>query len=105
MTAAAILSECQRRGVHLRADGELIKYKPIAAVDGELLEAMREHKPELLSYLRRHESDRVGPWQPPGRTTRRCPSCGGGLQPTDTDGELCGSCAWSVQHLAPQRVQ
>lgn len=105
MTAAAILSECQRRGVHLRVDGELIKYKPIAAVDGKLLEAMRAHKAELLAYLRRDEFDHVGPWQPQGATTCHCPNCGGGLQPGKPDGELCGSCVWYFERIAPTRPQ
>ena len=55
MTADAILTECARRGIHLRAEGDRIKYRPRDVVDGdaELLAAMRRHKPALLAELRR----------------------------------------------------
>lgn len=55
MTTEALLTECARRGVHLRADGDRIKYRPRDVVDGdaELLDAMRRHKPTLLTELRR----------------------------------------------------
>lgn len=55
MTIEAIFLECARRGIHLRADGDLIKYSPPDVVDGdaELLDAMRRNKPALLAELRR----------------------------------------------------
>ena len=101
MTTTAILAEAERRGIKLRTDGTLIYFRPEQAANPELLEAMRERKAELIAYLRRHESDGVGPWQPPGNP-RRCPACGGGLQPDDPDNELCFTCRWPG---APSRIQ
>lgn len=42
----------------------------------------------------------VGSWEPPGRIIRSCPGCGGGLQPNEPEGEPCGTCRWSAEHLA-----
>ena len=97
MTATAILSECARRGVTLRAADGMLRFRPASAVDAELRAAMRAHKPELLSYLRQLERARVGPWQPPSavRPPRQCPSCLGGLRPRDPDSSLCFTCRWA----------
>ena len=114
MTTDTILSECARRGIHLRADGELIKYSPIDAVGADLLAAMRARKAELLAELRQAALDEreyeyrvsqaIGGIGPPARD-RECPSCGGGLQPPDESHALCSSCRWCAAHLAPARVQ
>jgi len=110
MTVAAIITECHRRGIHLRAEGDLIRYRPRDAVeaDPDLLDAMRERRAELLSYLRRAEDARVGPWQPPGAVAppRQCVACSSGLQPSDEDGGPCGTCRWSARFLPrPARPQ
>ena len=100
MTAAAVLAECDRLGVVLRADGDLIRFRPRSAVDDDLLAAIRERKPELLEYL----STGIGVARPPA-PHRRCPSCGGGLQPGDDDLGLCGTCLWFAERFAPRRPQ
>jgi hypothetical protein len=109
MTAAAILTECARRGIHLRADGDLIRYRPRDAVDTDpdLLGAMRERKAELLAHLRRSVDVRVGPWQPPGRVAppRQCVSCEGGLQPDDPDNAVCSTCVHYFSIIEPRRLQ
>ena len=95
VTAQAIVAEAWRRGVELRAEGTRVLYRPKIAVDADLLAAMRDTRAELAAYLNRLKDKRVDTWQPPGAITRTCISCGGGLQPTDTDGALCFSCRWS----------
>ena len=107
MTTAAILAEAERRGIKLRADGGLIKYKPVSAMNDELLAAMRRRKPELLAHLGRLDNARVGPWTPPGAVAppRRCISCKGGLHEADVDDGICSTCRWSFEHLSPRRVQ
>ena len=91
MTTTEILIEARRAGITLRrtADGQIL-YRSKAAIAPELLTAMREQKGELIAYLKT-------------RGARYCPSCGGGLQPSDADGErLCFTCLWPG---APTRVQ
>lgn len=52
MTATEILSELERRGVRLELAGDKLRYRPVAAVPTELLEAMRQRKAELLQVVR-----------------------------------------------------
>ena len=104
MTTATILAETKRRGIKLRTDGSIIYCRPRKALGPKILEAIRERKPELIEHLRRHESGRVGPWQPPGAITRACTSCGGGLQPGDPHDIPCSTCQWT-EHMWPQRPQ
>ena len=103
MTTTAILAEAERRGIKLRTDGTMIYFRPEQAADPELLEAMRQRKPELISYLRRREPAprSIGCARPP-EPHRRCPSCGGGLQPDDPDRGRCFTCQWTGM---PARVQ
>lgn len=49
--AAELLSELQRRGVSVRAEGCALKLKPAKALDAALLEPVREAKPEILRIL------------------------------------------------------
>jgi len=49
--AAEILTELQRRGVSVTADGDALVLKPRRALDDELLVRVREHKPEILRAL------------------------------------------------------
>ena len=85
MTATAILSECARRGVTLRAADGMLRFRPASTVGDELRAAMRAHKPELLARLRCSHDERVGPLQPPGAVAppRQCVSCKAGLQMGD----------------------
>lgn len=53
MSLASLLHEVTHRGVHVRADGETLRYRaPKGAMTPELLEALKLHKPELLRLLR-----------------------------------------------------
>lgn len=47
----AILSELQRRGISVTADGDALVLKPRRAVDSELLARVRQHKPEIIRAL------------------------------------------------------
>lgn len=49
-------------------------------------------------------ADGVGSYSPPS-DMRHCWCCGGGLQPDDEDGDACGTCRWSLDHLAPGMIQ
>jgi hypothetical protein len=51
VSAAAISSELQRRGVSVRADGDALILKPRRAVDSELLARVRKLKPEIIRAL------------------------------------------------------
>jgi hypothetical protein len=51
VSALAILSELQRRGVSVTADGDALVLKPRRAIDSELLARVREHKPEIIRAL------------------------------------------------------
>ncbi|MCH7825447.1 MAG: hypothetical protein IH849_11645 [Acidobacteria bacterium] len=104
MTAAAILAETERRGIRLRTDGSMIDCRPKKAICPELLEAIRERKPELISHLQQSASRPIGCARPP-EPHRRCPSCGGGLQRDDADNSPCFTCRWSREHLWPQGPQ
>ena len=54
MTAAELLRELRRRGVKLTVNGDRLRYEaPRGALTPELLEAMRQHKPELMRMLAR----------------------------------------------------
>ncbi len=48
---AELRRELDRRGVELVAVGDRIRFRPIAAVTGELLDSLRTHKRELLAQL------------------------------------------------------
>jgi hypothetical protein len=51
--AVEILSELQRRGVSIRAEGDELKLKPAHGLDGTLLERVKAHKPEILAAIRK----------------------------------------------------
>ena len=73
--------------------------RPKKAIHPKLLEAMRERKFELIFHLQQSAPRPIGAARPP---ERRCLSCAAGLQPSDTDGELCFTCRWSGM---PETVQ
>ena len=51
MTAADLLTDLARRGIRLEAHGGRLRYSPRSAVTPELMEGMRNHKPELLTLV------------------------------------------------------
>ena len=60
MNASAILNNLYRRGVSLRADGDVIRWQAPTGVMTEAdLSALRQSKPEVLAIIREEESDRI----------------------------------------------
>jgi hypothetical protein len=65
MSARAFLDELRGHGVEVAAEGNLLRYRPRAAVTPELLDRLRAHKPSLLKLLewerrKSEEADRRG---------------------------------------------
>jgi len=52
--AQSLISEIVQRGVSLRVDGGDLVLKPRRALDGDLLDRIREHKTEILRVLSGH---------------------------------------------------
>lgn len=50
--AFEILSELQRRGVSVRADGDFLKLRPVQRLDESLIKQVKTHKPGILAVLR-----------------------------------------------------
>ncbi len=60
MNASAILDNLHRRGVQLRADGDLIRWQAPTGVMTETdLSALRHSKPEVLAIIREQDADRI----------------------------------------------
>jgi len=58
MNASAILDNLQRRGVRLRADGDVIRWQAPTGVMTEAdLSALRHSKPEVLAIIREADAD------------------------------------------------
>jgi hypothetical protein len=51
VSAAELLDALRTRGVELRAAGDRLRFRPVAAVIPDELEAMRAHKPALVALL------------------------------------------------------
>ena len=58
MTTGELLAELNRRGVELRADGDRLRYQPVAAVTPDLKAALAEHKTAILATLAGRPDDR-----------------------------------------------
>jgi hypothetical protein len=52
--AVVLLAELAARGIELRAEGEQLQFRPVAAMTPELAERVRQHKSEVLALL--HEA-------------------------------------------------
>ena len=60
MNASAILNNLHRRGVSLRADGNMIRWQAPTGVMTEAdLSALRHSKPEVLAIIREQDADRI----------------------------------------------
>ncbi len=60
MNASAILNNLHRRGVSLRADGDMIRWQAPTGVMTEAdLSALRNSKPEVLAIIREQDADRI----------------------------------------------
>jgi TubC N-terminal docking domain len=51
MTALQLLAQLRVLGVHLEPAGDRLRYRPASAISSQLLDALREHKAELLGLL------------------------------------------------------
>ena len=51
MNATDILGELERRGVHLEVAGDKLRWRPKEAVTPELVEALKQWKPEIIAAL------------------------------------------------------
>ena len=51
MSAAELLEALRTRGVELRAAGDRLRFRPVAAVTTDELEALRAHKAAVLALL------------------------------------------------------
>lgn len=64
MNPEHVLQEIIRSGVHLSADGDLLRWKcPASVMTDELKEKMRTYKPDLLRLLKRRKKPLVRVWR------------------------------------------
>jgi hypothetical protein len=101
VTPAKLVKRAYEAGLKLTDHGDVLRVRGLEPRPDDLLGALREHKREVLDYLRQIG---IGTARPPA-PERLCPSCGGGLQPGDPDSSFCDACKWTFKHLAPRRVQ
>ena len=71
MTATEILSELERRGVHLELAGDKLRWRPNEAVTPDLVEALRQSKAEIIATLTGGKTTGLG--QCPG--PEKCGGC------------------------------
>ena len=64
MTAHELLTELQRRGVRLTIAGNKLRYRPRAAVEPDLLPALRERKAEIMALVAEPDSSLVAAGRP-----------------------------------------
>jgi hypothetical protein len=93
MTAPELLADLRARGIRVRVVGDRLRLAPLEVLTPELLEVVRQHKPELLRLLAgRHEVS----------TPAACSWCGGALAPYPLDlagrpALLCPTCKrWTL---------
>lgn len=55
--ADTLITELVRRGVRVRAENGLLRYRPASAVPPELVKLIKAHKPELLAVLHAAQGD------------------------------------------------
>jgi hypothetical protein len=70
MTAPELLADLRARGIRVRVVGDRFRLAPLGVLTPELLEVVRQHKPELLRLL----TDRPEVWP----LARRCCARGAG---------------------------
>ena len=91
MTVEALLALVHDRGAEAFIRGDRLVLRPKSRLTTEIIDLLKSHKTELVRYL----NNGIGMARPP-EPHRRCPSCGGGLQPDDDDLELCFTCRWGA---------
>ena len=64
MDALQLLTDLRRRGVEFRSEGDFLLYRPQEALTPQDVDLLRQHKTELLGYLRQQvRPDSVAePW-------------------------------------------
>ena len=88
MTAVdQLMTELRGLGVILQADGDRLRFHPRHKVTGNLLDRLREHKPELLGILARREAAPPTPQDAHGDAAP-------GPAPTQRPVCRCGSTTW-----------
>ena len=119
MTATEIVSELSRLGVRLEVAGGKLRWRPREAVGAEMLEALREHKAEILEALRGlnvlarvrgwDEIVEAGAvdvcWHCHGERTSRCISCAVPAPKVRWDKGPCAACKGTGFLAWPERVQ
>ena len=71
MNATEILSELERRGVHLEVAGDKLRWRPKEAVTPELVEVLKQWKPEIIAALTSSKMTGLGKCPGP----ERCGGC------------------------------
>ena len=60
MSAAALLDGLHRRGVRLRVDGDMIRWRaPVGVMTDADLSALRHSKAEAMAIIREQDADRI----------------------------------------------
>jgi len=52
MNVHVLMDSIEAKGIHVRLDGDRIKLSPKSELTPELIDEVRDHKPELLHFLR-----------------------------------------------------
>ena len=65
-----LLADLADAGVVLVADGDRLRFHPKAAMTPELLDRLKEHKPEVMAVM-------ADPWPAVEAEPAPCPKCGG----------------------------
>jgi hypothetical protein len=66
VTAKDLLADLTRRGVRFAVIGDRLRLSPAEAIPPELLEQLRERKPEILALLRGQAADQPAATEPAG---------------------------------------
>jgi len=95
MTAQTLILTLAARGITLTANGDTLTAQPRQRLTDADREAIRQHKADLLAYLR--------PAPEPKRNVLACPACGGNdLRVSRAGGLLCGACGrFLFLHVEP----
>ena len=71
MTATEILTELERRGVHLELAGDKLRWRPKEAITPDLVEALRQSKAEIIAALTSSKTTGLGQYPGP----EKCGGC------------------------------
>lgn len=57
MNAQDVLEQANRRGIELRVVRDCIRYRPKSKAPAEFVEALRQHKAEIMTYLSQRQKE------------------------------------------------